>query len=203
MKHVNLPVLCGTYDYLSSLSVLDLRFCNISTICEDFLFNYNIFDKQWLTLNLENNSITALPSSVMKWNQGSILISGNLFECSCDMLWMVGWMINGTNSSGPGYSVPDYKEVSCQSGQKIGTPIYKLEAVDMNCYPHKLARWTVVVLASLGSGLILIGILVFATIRRWNEVRWIAYKNFNKFIHQRGGQKMSDEVIFDAFLSYR
>ncbi len=63
-------------------------------------------------------------------------------------------MINGTTSSGSGHSVPDYKDALCHDRQRLGTPIYKLEAVDMDCYPVTLARWTVIVLSCIGSGFI-------------------------------------------------
>ena len=198
MSHVHLPMLCGTFDYLSVLTILDLRFCNISRICNNFLDNFN--RSQSIILNLKNNSLTFLPPMITTLKRGSLMISGNHFECSCKMLWMVPWMINGTHlSKGPGHSVPDYKNVICYSGQKIGTPIYKLEEVDMNCYPHIIARWTVITLACLGTTLTAIGILVGAIIKRWNEIRWIVYKSFNKFIHQRGDQSVIEDVIFDAF----
>ncbi len=79
MNHVNLSMLCGTYDYLSTLSVLNLKFCNISTLCEDFFPKHS---NRFMTLDLRNNSITKLPSKIAAWKGGSVLISGNPYHCT-------------------------------------------------------------------------------------------------------------------------
>ncbi len=116
------------------------------------------------------------------------------------MLWLISWL-NNTRVSGQRL-VQDYQDVICTGGKLDGTPVYTLNRVRMGCYPHKVERWIIVV-ACIVSGLILIFVLVTIIIhRKWNAVRWIIYKNFDKLLGDPDRNEDLENMEFDAFLSY-
>ncbi len=204
MTNSGMAELCDVKFYMARLSLIDLTNSSVTKICDDFLnvFASNHSSISMKQLNLANNNLTNLPKPVAKIKNVIFTLSGNQFHCDCDMLWMVDWLANATTPSG-GHIVEDYKEVTCYSGQMIGIPVYKLKAVDMECYPHVLAKWTVVTLSCVGSTMLILFCLLAISIKRWNDVRWLIYKYFNKFISKWKSRDDLDGVLFDAYLSYR
>ncbi len=202
MQDSGITELCGTKTYMNHLSLIDFSNNLLEKVCSDFVqFVKN--HTSIVKLKLENNKLTSLPNNVIEKSNLSLTLSGNRFHCSCDMIWMVDWLGNATTSNGY-HAVQDYKEVTCYSGQMIGTPIYKLKALDMGCYPHVLARWTVITLSCIGSILLILLSLLGISIKRWNDIRWLIYKYFNKFIQKWNNTDDLDHgVLFDAYLSYR
>ncbi len=116
------------------------------------------------------------------------------------MLWLISWL-NDTRVSGKRL-VQDYQDVICTGGKLNGTPVYTLSRVKMGCYPKKVARWIIAV-SSISSGLILISVIMAIIVhRKWNAVRWIVYKNFNKLLGDPDRNEDLDSMEFDAFLSF-
>ena len=63
-------------------------------------------------LDIRGNNLTSLPETITKANKTNKLwISGNPYECNCDMLWMKDWLMDTRN-------VMDKDNVTC-SGKTI------------------------------------------------------------------------------------
>ena len=65
-------------------------------------------------------------------------VSGNPIECTCDSTWFADWLMNFTAPSGVRV-VKDYDEVTCSGGEWNGTAVHEVDAVEMGCFPTKLA----------------------------------------------------------------
>ncbi len=198
--------LCYMYSYLkkpeSLVTRLNLRASNVQKICVDtldeILLNSNI---KWL--DLAENNLTQIPSNLNKTtgNLANLWLGGNPVQCDCDMQWLIPWL-NSTITSARGRLVQDYKDVICTGDQFNGIPVYKLTRVQMGCYPERVARWIIVV-SSVTGGLLLFSVVVVLTIhRKWNAVRWIVYKNFDKLLGDPDRNEHIENTEFDAFLSY-
>ncbi len=204
MTNSEMTHLCDVKDYIARLSLIDLRNSSVNKLCDGFLkfVSQNNLPGSMRRLELANNELIDLPELVVEIKNVIYTLSGNRFHCGCDMLWMVDWLGNATTPFGEPV-VEDYTEVTCYSGQMIGTAIYKLKAVDMGCYPHELAKWTVITLSSIGCTIFILLCMLAILIKRWNDFRWLIYRYFNKFIKK---WKTADDlggVLFDAYLSYR
>ncbi len=154
------------------------------------------------SLNLAHNNILRIPL-ILNQTIGKLdklWLSGNPVKCDCDMLWLISWL-NNTRVSGQRL-VQDYQDIICTGGKLDGNPVYKVDKVKLGCYPEIVARWIIVV-SSVTSGLILITVIVTIIIhRKWNAVRWILYKNFDKLLGDPDRNEILDNMQFDAFLSF-
>ncbi len=173
----------------------------IKIICDTTL-NEILQHSNVKSLNLANNKLAKIPK---KFNQTishlkELWLGGNPVQCDCDMLWLISWL-NNTRVSGQRL-VQDYQDVICTGGKLDGTPVYKLNQVQMGCYPEKVATWIIVVSSVIGSLLLLSVIVILIIHRKWNAVRWIIYKNFDKLLGNPDRNEDLDNTEFDAFLSY-
>ncbi len=153
-----------------------------------------------LVIDLEGNNLTTLPEEITKLERVQWELSGNPFFCTCDNLWMKEWLINANASRNV---VLDYRKAICHGGKFDRRPVIELEADEMGCVPHVLAREAIITIACLLS----IGLIIFCVaavvFKRWNEVRWIIYKKANRFIAKGGRIEDLEETVFDAFIAYR
>ena len=114
--------LAGSYSYLMSIWYLNLQGSKIESMGDDFV---NTLDRnktlRWL--NLANNRLSNIPRRMQELTfLQHVSLSGNLFDCHCSMIWMVGWLNNFTTTGGD-HVIVDYKDVFCYSGLNIGDPI--------------------------------------------------------------------------------
>ena len=129
-------------------------------------------------------------------------LEGNVFECGCDMLWMVDWLSNLTTPSGKRL-VRDYKDVICKYGQEIGTPVYQLNPVKMGCYLNHSQKWIINAAAGIGCFVFVLVISVLLIYQQRRLVRWFIYKNFDKLLGDPDRNEDITGMEFDAFLSFR
>ena len=208
-ENTKITGLCGSYAYLkkpmSNITNLNLFAGQIEFLCdetiEEILYNSNI-----KSINLAKNNLKRIPkqfnetTSWKRHNLEKLWLGGNPVQCDCDMLWLISWL-NNTRVSG-NRLVQDYQDVICKGGNVDGIPVYKLTRVQMGCYPEKVAMWIIIVSSVVG-GLLLISVIVAILIhRKWNAVRWIIYKNFDKLLGNPDRNEDIQNTEFDAFLSY-
>ncbi len=201
-----METLCGTYSYFNSakgsITHLSLQSSRIKSICAKTMHEI-LYDSEIKSLNLVRNGLIQIPP-ILNRTLGKLTtlwLSGNPVHCDCGMLWLISWL-NNTRVSGKRV-VQDYQDVICKGGKLDGIPVYKLDKIHMGCYPETMPT-VVIVFASVISGLILVSMILVITIhRRWNAVRWIIYKNFNRLIGiSDRDTEMIENMQFDAFLSY-
>ncbi len=193
--------ICGEYRYDKTVTLLDISWNKVNRICSAFIASL-IEDQSLLTLDVSNNNLSSLPMTI----EGSeyledIQISKNPFMCNCEMLWMIEWLANATSPSGS-HLVSDYQDVTCGSGYWAGTKIYQLDKVKMGCYPKKVPLWGVILLSVSGVLIIVTGLTMFLVFRRWNEVKFWIYMNFD-ILDKRDKNEDLTDIEFDALLSYR
>ena len=191
--------LCGKQTYFQTIVQLDLSQNEINNICEDtitFMKTGSIVE-----LNLANNNITTLPSKISNISSlQSVWLSGNNFNCDCEMTWMIQWFLK--LSSNGKRVVKDYQEIICHNGMMAGKQIYRLTLEEMGCYPHKLSTGEKITIGIFGTLIIGIVIAIIAISRRWNEVKFFLYLHFNILDKNDGDEDLSDK-FYDVFVSYR
>ena len=64
----------------------------------------------------------------------SIYLGQNPIDCTCETLWFSDWLVNSTTPSGERI-VQDFQNVTCFGGKWDGIPVYKLDPIEMECYP--------------------------------------------------------------------
>ncbi len=193
--------LCDKIIYSRNVTFLNVSSNNIQEICEAFLDHLNKYSSIH-SLDLSNNSLTSLPRVIKQLTHlKQIWLKNNQFKCKCDMLWMKDWLANSTTSSGE-HVVRDYEEVTCKSEYMIGQPIYKLDKVQMGCYPQKIPRWGVVIISLSVFLMLTIAATLFIISRRWNEVKFWMYKHFDILDKRDRGEDL-DGKEFDGLVSYR
>ncbi len=107
---------------------------------------------------------------------------------------MIGWLTKG--------AVQDYGQVRCARGRNVGSPVYKLDAVEMECYPRNIPIWFIIVCSAVaGCGLILATSLITVSYY-WNIIRWIIYDKFDKIVGDPDRNENITGKIFDVFLTY-
>ena len=190
---------------MSNITHLNLFSAKIEFICQETLHEILHYSNIEL-LNLARNKLQIIPYmfnetiSQQKTTLKKLYFGGNPVKCDCDMLWLISWL-NNTRVSGERL-VQDYQDVICTGGILDGIPVYKLDKVKMGCYPEKVATW-IVVAASIIGGLLLMSVIIAIIIhRKWNAIRWIIYKNFDKILGDPDRKEDIENIEFDAFLSY-
>ena len=194
--------ICKQPSNFYNLDSLVLKRNSIKTVCESFIVYISKFNLEYV--DLSENKLTRISDKIGEVKSlKTLLLANNPFTCNCDMLWMSDWLSNATNLSG-NKIVKDYKNVTCHSGKMVGTPIYMLDSVKMECYPKSaiFETWKIVVIVSIGFAVIITVTVATIVIKRSREVRWLIYKNFNKLIKVEKETNI-DFYEFDAFLSYR
>ncbi len=192
--------LCVPYIYDENVTTLILAFNNIEEICPLFFINNRPQSFQY-ELDLSANKLSVVPPELLKINNFKIWLGNNPFLCNCDMLWMISWLANATLPSGE-HIVADYKNVTCSNGIYKGNQIFKLNRVDMGCYPHRMPSWEIALLAIVGILLVTFCVIMFLVFKRWNEVKFWMYKHFD-ILDKRDKDEDLEGIKFDALLSYR
>ena len=136
----NITTLC-TWPGLDLITHLDLHSSHIATICEDFyqVLNQSSHIKY---INLANNNISVFSKALMGLKTlERVYVAGNPVQCTCDSLWFTDWLVNFTSPSGVRL-VQDYSHVTCAAGDAswVGTPVHRLDPVQMGCFPKTLAK---------------------------------------------------------------
>ena len=203
--YTSVPNLCGISKYFdthrSNITDLDFHFGKINIICDKTLAAI-LKHPHMKSLNLAQNSIHQIPT-LFNRTTGSLeklWLGGNPVQCGCHMLWLIPWL-NRTRVFGQRL-VQDYQDVICTGGKLDGIPVYTLNSFKMLCSPRKVAA-RIIVLSSVISGFLLLSVIAMIIInRKWNAVRWIVYKNFDKLLGDPDRNEDLKNVEFDAFLSF-
>ena len=117
-----------------NITRIDLHSSGIITICDEY-FEFLAEHGKVDVLNLTNNSITTLGTVITKVSSlETAYLGGNPIHCTCDILWLTDWLVNFTTPSGEKV-VRDYEKVTCYGGEWDGTSVYKLDPMEMGCYP--------------------------------------------------------------------
>ena len=117
------------------------------------------------------------------------------------MIWMIDWIGNATAPSG-GKLVQDYQDVLCGPGLLAGTPIWKLNRVQLGCFPKHIPSSTLIILGAFGVFVVLGLVVILLVYKNRVFVRWLVYKHFGAIIGVDSKENL-DEMEYDAFLSYR
>ena len=207
MENDQLTELSGSHNYLGKIWSLDLRKNKIETISEFFIEQLEK-GKSVKWFNLAENSLTRIPSKIQSLNfLQKVKLHGNPFHCDCDMTWMIGWLNNFTLPSRE-HVIVDYKQLKCQSGMMVGKPMYKLDKVEMGCFPPELTLWQkiVIAVAALVAGIIIITLIVLV-IKRSRDIKFFLYyycKWCTCFgVPRDDKNEKLDNMEYDAYLSYR
>ncbi len=194
--------LCGNFAYFGQISNLNLSTNGITGICDSFIDSI-LKANTTKYVDLFGNEITHLPKATMQGNFERIWLSGNRFECNCDMLWMANWLANTMSPSG-GHLISDYNKVLCHNGKNKGIPIFTLNATYMNCLPTVtlVPAWGIGLISGAGVLVIVIVISMIAIARRWNEVKFWLYMHFDVLDKNDDDLGRLDGIQFDALLSY-
>ena len=187
----NMTYLCGTQTYLERIISLKVNNGKINSICDEML---NILAKGKIqVLDLSNNYLRRLPPGIqILKNLTDIELSGNPFVCDCKMIWMKNWL-NKFNRS-----MESLSYVKCNGS----TPIIKLDAVQMGCYPRDLTLWQKILIGLSTSLTMMIVIAIVTISKRWKEVKWFMYLHFD-ILDKNDGNEYLDNKESDALLSYR
>ena len=100
------------YSYFEEVRVFKLSSNNIKSITSDAITGML---KNTRLIDLGNNSLKYLPKAISSDRNRSVsfFISGNPYECNCDMLWMRDWLLtDGT--------VFDTPYIKCGNGKMKG-----------------------------------------------------------------------------------
>ena len=206
VKNKIISKLCDSYEYLGTISHLDLQENSISGICNSFMMVLNK-SQTMRSLNLADNKLQTIPKSVQLMSTIQKLkfeLGGNPFHCNCDMTWMIGWLnINTTQQV-----VDDYTNIICHNGKFRGKPVYLLNLVEMGCFPN---RWTTSqrIGVGIGSGISLLIIISLAllVLKKSREIKFFLYY-YCKWcicvgVPRDDKEEKLNKVQYDAYLSYR
>ena len=98
-------------DYLREIVYIDMSSSSIEYISSDVM---DALLENTLYLNISNNSLKVLPETITaSANYTELWISGNPYDCSCDVMWMRDWLVEATH-------VMDKENVTCNTGAMKG-----------------------------------------------------------------------------------
>ena len=196
----NIQRLCEYFAYFNEILKLNVSGNGIRGICESVMDSIIHADSIKL-IDLSSNGITHLPKTFRHGHFERIWLSGNEFECNCDMLWMANWLANTTSPSG-GHLIQDYNKVTCNNNKYKGMPISALNATYMNCLPSKMPVWGIGLISGAVALIVTIDITTAVVVKRWNEVKFFMFMRFNILDKNDDDLDKLDGVQFDALLSY-
>ena len=202
LENNNVKNLDSIHTNLGTTSFLNLRRNKISSITISFLGNLSE-SKSLKWLDLSDNNLKRLPSKVQEMtNLEKIWLRGNPIHCDCDMTWMINWINNITTTGGR--LVEDYAQVKCHNGKMRGHPIYKLNRVDLGCYPRD---WTLQQKLLVGLSISIGCIIIVATIivglhsRRGRFILYY-YLKMDTIPRDDKNEELTN-IEYDAFFCYR
>ncbi len=171
---------------------------NIFEFSEPEIYNINLC-KTLKILNLTNNRITKVSPRIQKLdNIKEIFLSGNPFDCHCEMTWMITWLNNFSDI------VKDYKQIVCGHGRFKGIPIHVLSDIALGCYP---SRWTSGQKAGVSVGVVFMTIVfgvLLIVIRKFKEVKfWLFYYIGINTVPKDTKGETTENKKYDAFFCYR
>ena len=179
---------------------LDLTGSKVGKICDGILDSI-LHTSHLIWLKLAENNLTEISQKFKSNYLERLWLAGNPIRCRCDMVWMIDWLPNARAPSG-GRLVQDYQDVKCGPGLQAGTPVYKLNRVDMGCFPKRIPTLTIKFLAIYGGIILLLFGGMLLIYRKRVLVRWLVYKHFGTLIGGDSEENLND-MEYDAFLSYR
>ena len=108
----NLGVIDTVPSYLNNIVHLDLSSSNVEEISHNII-KAVINNVQYLDISY--NKLKKLPSNIVSVsNLTDLWISGNPFDCNCDMMWMRDWLLEAEK-------IKDKENVTCALGKLKGT----------------------------------------------------------------------------------
>ena len=199
----NITKLCERYAYESTVTKLNLSSNKLQEICPSFLTIPGPISELEI-LDISNNLLVTLPKEIKNLKRAKeISLSKNPFKCTCNTIWMTTWLTNFTTPRGK-QVVRDHTEASCNNGPYAGKKVTSLDKVEMGCVevPHHMPLWSIIILAIGGLLIIVITAVMFVVMRRWTQVKFWLFKNFN-ILDKRDKDENLEGIQFDALISYR
>ncbi len=169
----------------------------ISKISEAFIEDVQ-FHKSLKVLDMKNNKIKKIPKAILNLKGiDELYLSGNPFDCDCDMTWMITWLNNASNV------VKDHQQITCGYGRFRDIPIHVLTDVAVGCYPH---TWTTAQKVGIPCAIIImiiIFVLIVFCLQRSREVKFFLYYYLRlDTVPQDDKNEKLDDIEYDAFLCY-
>ncbi len=194
--------ICEHYPYIGRLYGIDLSKLNLENICDMFLDQIIAEDSQVRLFDISNNVLQKLSRRISEGhNLEKIWLSGNRFECNCDMLWMTAWLVNTRNSAGQN-TIQDFMSIKCYLGHNKTFKIHRLTNEDLGCQKTKVPTWGLGLIVTAGILIVIIIVVVGTIMRRWSEVQFLIYLHFNILNQKDDDINELQNLYFDALLSY-
>ena len=155
--------------------------------------------------DLSENNLKRLPAEVQELtNLEKVWLRGNPIHCDCDMTWMIDWINNFRTTTTGERVVVDYAQFKCHSGKMGGQPIYKLNRVDLGCYPQD---WTteqkLIVGLSISIGtIIIVAMVIIGLYSRRGRFFMYYYLKMDTIPPDDQNEDLKD-IEYDAFFCYR
>ncbi len=114
---------------------------------------------------------------------------------------MIDWLVNFTSHAG-NHIVTDYQRATCANGAMAGKQIYKLDKVEMGCYPERMPSWEIALFVICGIIIISVAVILFVVFKWLHEFKFWLYKNFD-ILDKNDRKEDLDGINWDCLLSYR
>ncbi len=194
--------ICGHYPYIGRLYGINLSRLNLENICDMFIDQIIAEDSQVRLLDISSNALRKLSHRISEGHHlEKIWLSGNRFECTCDMLWMTAWLVNTLNSAHQN-TIQDFMSIKCYLGDNERFAIHRLTSEDLGCQKAKVPTWGFGLIITAGILIVVIIVIVGTIMRRWSEVQFLAYLHFNILNQKDDDIDELQKIYFDALLSY-
>ncbi|KAL3835782.1 hypothetical protein ACJMK2_021258 [Sinanodonta woodiana] len=173
-------------NYSNSIVQLYLANNKIQALNESILtlFDNNIY------LDLQNNQITTIPKTILRFEYKNVSLGGNPLKCYCEMTWMIDWIkkvVVGAN-----------RELSCTEDDTNVHKIIEITPSVLKCTP---ADWIIIGVV-LGVVLLIIVIVGLFFKKCPYETKVILFKIFK--IHPGDKYKVDEQVgnIHDIYIVF-
>ncbi|XP_063403720.1 toll-like receptor 4 [Mytilus trossulus] len=183
------------------LKFIDLSFNFLTNVHFDFSFI-----KQLKILNLTNNSITFLDdlsmlnidNAFIKSSNAKIDLSNNLFQCTCNRLRFLKWMLRNQKHL---INFPQYKCITV-NGSKVVS--YSFEEKINHLHADCTRFFNMVTIGIMSFAIIsFLGVLLTVIVyRKRQKLRYMYYRAKFKFTSKLNFNKDLGEYHYDAFVSY-
>lgn len=191
-----LRTFCDSTICRKDISLINFANNILSSICDDTVKALTISDVK--TLDLRNNRLQTLPQKIQNLvNLTEMWLSGNPFQCDCNMLWMKTWM-DKFNNSGERV-VRDYMQVRCKNGY----PVHALDPVEMGCFPKELTVGQKIAIGVAAVVTIVVVVAAIAIHRKLEKVKWFIFLHFDYLDKNESSAENVENKDSDALVSYR